>query len=527
MKALWYILFGIAVCIVVYFPVTDSDIFWHLAAAKEMVANGTFLRIDPFTDSVPGRVWINMHWLFQLISLFVYNAGSLYGLIAMKCLVFGTAALIVLRGFNGGNRPLRFALTLIAVYQIRYYLLERPVMFTVLFLVLFLYLLDRYDRERKLIYLLLLPVIQVVWTNMQGLSPIGLFITAVFAAESFIRNDRMAFRHGSAVFFFQVVAQFVNPYGAQGVVWPLALIRRIAPGVDAAYSYGVDENIPLFSLGLNGNSPLPLFIMLISLYFLYAAIQTRSLKSRGTVFVSVMALLAVIASRNITLFVFVTLYFVNGYFAKSDEIFPSVRTTKGRIVSWIVLLIIVLPIISSAKQWPAFRGLNGLSPFRFCEGGAEFLKEHRIPGVIFNADRSGGYLLFSGARKTVYMDGRFMLRSKSEFEEYLTALGSREAFDRLNAKLDFTHILLPLSPDGKNPPLLKSICNDTSFVLCHIDGGSVIYCRRGSKLPGTSIVRDKIMQNEREKWRGNSVLIKQSEMALNAFFGCCSFSFKF
>ncbi|MBL8025785.1 MAG: hypothetical protein JNL74_05210 [Fibrobacteres bacterium] len=514
--------------IIAWFPVTDADIFWHLASAREMVQQGTFLNVDPFSEFGSQKPWFNMHWLFQLLVLAVYNIGALYGLIVLKCFIFGTAAFIAMRGFSGGNKPLRFAVTFLALYQVRYYLLERPVMFTVLFIVLYLYLIDKYDKERKSVFLVVIPFIQILWTNMQGLSPIGIFITGVFALEAYLRKDKMAFRHGGALLFFQAAAQFINPYGVNGVTWPLALLKRISPGVDAAYSYGVEENVPLFSLGITGNSPVPLFIMLVSLYFFYAVIQNRSFKSRGTIIVSAMALLAVFASRNITLFAFTALYFINGYLAKADEVMPSVKTSRGRALSWGLLIVIILPLLSSARNWPAYKNLNGLSPFRFCEGGAEYLKVNRISGPLFNADRSGGFLLLSGARKTVYMDGRFMLRSKGEFEEYLNALGSREAYNRLNIKYGFTHILLPLSPDGRNPELLSSISQDTLFTLCFVDGGSVLYCQK-SVVPEESginvhdaLVRDSLIKVEVERWQGNQILARQSEMALKGFFSSVS-----
>src|SRR5687768_10834003 len=50
-------------------PVSDGDLWWHLAAGREMIATRSFLRVDPFTLSAAGRPWPDLHWLFQL---FVY-----------------------------------------------------------------------------------------------------------------------------------------------------------------------------------------------------------------------------------------------------------------------------------------------------------------------------------------------------------------------------------------------------------------------------------------------------------------------
>src|SRR5687767_10958892 len=44
-------------------PVADSDIWWHLAAGREMIARRGFLWVDPFSLGARGRPWIDLHWL--------------------------------------------------------------------------------------------------------------------------------------------------------------------------------------------------------------------------------------------------------------------------------------------------------------------------------------------------------------------------------------------------------------------------------------------------------------------------------
>src|SRR4051812_50203955 len=60
-------------------PVADGDIFWHLAAGREMVRRHAWLRADPFTISATGRAWVDVHWLFQLGAYAVHRLAGLGG----------------------------------------------------------------------------------------------------------------------------------------------------------------------------------------------------------------------------------------------------------------------------------------------------------------------------------------------------------------------------------------------------------------------------------------------------------------
>jgi len=61
--------------------ISDGDIFWHLAAGREMVRRRAFLRTDPFTLSAAGRPWPDVHWLFQLAVYGLHQTFGLAGLV--------------------------------------------------------------------------------------------------------------------------------------------------------------------------------------------------------------------------------------------------------------------------------------------------------------------------------------------------------------------------------------------------------------------------------------------------------------
>src|SRR5882724_3814473 len=84
-------------------PSTDGDIWWHLAAGREMVARRALLWTDPFSVGAAGRPWIDVHRLFQLAVYAVHQCAGLAGLVWVKCALLGLGAVLMSRALPGGR----------------------------------------------------------------------------------------------------------------------------------------------------------------------------------------------------------------------------------------------------------------------------------------------------------------------------------------------------------------------------------------------------------------------------------------
>ena len=66
--------FLILVFMLVFFialsPPQDADMWWHLAAGKEMVNQGKILTTDIFSYTHNGENWTNAFWLSDIILFF-------------------------------------------------------------------------------------------------------------------------------------------------------------------------------------------------------------------------------------------------------------------------------------------------------------------------------------------------------------------------------------------------------------------------------------------------------------------------
>ena len=162
----------------VYFPITDSDIFWHLAAGRELIAQKHLIYTDPFAYTLASPQWIDLHWLFQVLVYGLYSAGGERMLILFKlCVVSGIAALLCLTHRSSSRYVLFTAIiSSFLFYEVRYLIDIRPILITMLCMATYLFLFENARQKKQRALLWLCVPLQIIWTNSQGLYMAGLFI---------------------------------------------------------------------------------------------------------------------------------------------------------------------------------------------------------------------------------------------------------------------------------------------------------------------------------------------------------------
>jgi len=246
-------------------PISDGDIYWHLAAGREILHQRALLRFDPFTLSAAGRPWADVHWLFQLGAYALYALSGFTGLaIAKATLVAGGAMLLVRVAEHSGGALARGVCAVAVLGGLildRHLVPMRPLVITLVLLAVFLLALERLRTQpaRATWACVVLPLAQIVWCNCQGLAPFGPLLVAMYLAGAWLSTVRTrhwpfasenasSVRPLAIVFGLCVLASFVTPYGLDAVVLPLRLLGRITQGHANVFSSEVAENIPPFVL---------------------------------------------------------------------------------------------------------------------------------------------------------------------------------------------------------------------------------------------------------------------------------------
>lgn len=126
--------------------IVDFDVWYHLKAGEYNFSNLTVLRHDVFSFSAQGAEWISHSWLAEVIFYLVYAfAGGIWGLVFFSALMAVLVYFIVLRTAEvRGAPPFFSALLVLPLGYLTFELfVPRPQIFSYLFLVLLIYLLER------------------------------------------------------------------------------------------------------------------------------------------------------------------------------------------------------------------------------------------------------------------------------------------------------------------------------------------------------------------------------------------------
>lgn len=463
-------------------PCADGDVWWHLAAGREMVARGGLLFTDPFSVSAAGRAWTDVHWLFQLAAYGVHQVAGLTGLVLLKCALVGAGALL-LRSTVKGQRWAPWAVPILALwlatalFLTRSLLLVRPVIVTLVCLAIFLRGLERYRIDHRLRHLAVLVVTQVVWANCQGLSALGpAVLGAYLVGEAAAKRPWRMLATAEAGC---LLASLCTPFGWHGLSLSRALFERLLPAADNVYAHTIAENVPPFLLERwTGGEMWHLKWYCLCLGIVLVAGGLR-LRLAHALLLAGFGALALLSNRNVLLF-----YWVSSPIA-ALHLAPAVRRATRWLdherARWLPLLnagAMVAILAVSATAAARETTLSEPSPFRTPSDSVERLA--KLPGGdVFCADHHGGYLIWRlFPQQRPYMDTRLVLRTADEYAEFLGLLDFPQRFESFQARHHFGYVLLPVDYPNRYLGLIAELYRSKDFSLVFTNGSEVLFARR-------------------------------------------------
>ena len=204
------------------FPLRNNDLWWHLAAGREMVAQRAFLRSDPFSFTGFMGSWVDNSWLSQLVFFAVFQLAGTFGLVLLRAAIY-LAIAFALRSFvRAARRPEAFLPAICAWIALSFGWWElRPSAFTALALILLLGLLETIRRRgRGFVWL---PALFLVWASVHPGFVFGLLIlagtTVALYVEPFVpglprfTGDARTRGRLALVTAAAAVVTLANPYG--------------------------------------------------------------------------------------------------------------------------------------------------------------------------------------------------------------------------------------------------------------------------------------------------------------------------
>jgi len=215
----------------------SNDEFWSLAAGQWMWAHHAFMGLDPFSYTESHRRWVTDEWgselaLAALFRAFGSVAYSLYAIILGGLCLITTAAYARALGARGGRVVVIVLLLAVCVGAIAPG--DRGLDFSLVWLPLELLILTKARANPR--WLLLLPVLCLVWVNTHGSILLGLFVLAVELGWS-LMPERVVQRIGGTnrsphagslglALLGSVLASCITPYGPGLLAYDAAVSRN-------------------------------------------------------------------------------------------------------------------------------------------------------------------------------------------------------------------------------------------------------------------------------------------------------------
>jgi len=476
-------------------PIFDGDIFWHLAAGREMLHRHALLRTDPFTSSAAGRPWVDVHWLFQLGAALIHRAAGLFGIaVAEATLVAAGAVMLARAAERAGGAAARdgCAVALLGgLFLARHLLAPRPIVVTLIGLALFLWVLESWRAGSGKPRLWLLPVGQLVWVNCQGLAPLGPVLVASYvvgAAWERRRQPGPALRPLAWVLALCVLASLITPYGLSGAMLPAELLARILPHAGNLFSAAVAENVPPFVLERTAPEQAAYFKWtLLGLGVAFALLRPRLHPAHALILIA-FGSLALMANRNVLLFYWVAAPI--GAIALAPAASERWRTlfreprrqhiARVARAAAVAALLVELALVGAVRAREPRAGTP--TPFHFPVESARLLADRGVSGAVFAPDQHGGYLELAVPSVRPYIDTRLVLHTADEYAAYLALFQQPARFDALDRQQRFAAVVLTTAYPDLYLGLVRHVTQYPGWHLAYTDGYEVLFLRAGSSL---------------------------------------------
>jgi hypothetical protein len=152
----------------------DPDLGFHLKAGQWIVQNHQVPSKDTFTYTVSDHDYLDIQWLYQVLLYTLYCVGgypliSLVNGISVLGLLFITWKRLKLTDAPRWMCVLLLTMVLLGI-EIRFW--GRPETLSCILMSLTLWILELWTKKEKNL-LFLLPVIFMVWANIEGLFAVG------------------------------------------------------------------------------------------------------------------------------------------------------------------------------------------------------------------------------------------------------------------------------------------------------------------------------------------------------------------
>ncbi len=171
------------------FDLFDTDFWWHLRTGDLIWQTGKVPQTDWYTYTAADRAWIDLHWGFEVLLSWGYAHGGVVVNLA-KCVITTIAvAFLILARRRDWPIWVMVLAWLPAIFVLGGRMYVRPETLSLLYLSVYMAVIFRWNQHPWRAYLL--PFVQVLWVNTQGLFVFGPLVLAFGLIDASLRPGRV------------------------------------------------------------------------------------------------------------------------------------------------------------------------------------------------------------------------------------------------------------------------------------------------------------------------------------------------
>ena len=388
-----FLIFFFAFLILTRFYV-DPDLGWHLAIGRQYLSSGEIIRADQFSWTMPGFLWGNSYFAYQVIVAFLFEKlGHV-----IVTLIFGFVAslailLLLPKKINHGT----FLIAGLGAAMATANLAIRPHVFDfLLFAILLLCLFPKLFRKK--IFIPFWFLFFAIWANLHVGFLVGLLVLAAFVLIDFLQrfSERKAFSWvGILAIFSAILGTLITPFNLQ--MWESILFDSGGPTAWLAIAEFLPA--PIYF-------PLNLFYASSGVIFIY--IFLKKMRKDDLPLFLVGAFLFMLPFLSIfyilfwsEIFIFIAARYVN---LKFDLLKNAFSNSPVVLAILAVCSALVLNFFANFLESYKLRDLLRVDGYPV--EAVDFLRNEKLAGNLFNQYEWGGFIDWQMPEEKVFIDGR-------------------------------------------------------------------------------------------------------------------------
>jgi hypothetical protein len=460
----------------------DPDLWGYLAFGRLFWTSGEFPYQDVFAYVPTKENWIYHEWLTGVLFYPIYNRWGGTGLQLLKYMLgLLTAVLVYLTARKRGANPLVTVVALLCVGRLFHigYSPVRAQIFTYLFFVVYIYILEMTRRDQCWRRLYWLVPIQVMWTNFHGGFLAGPGLLGLYALGECLSGRRC----WAYVTMLTVCGPLtlINPYGIDYWKYIIEAVSMDRPEIWEWHS--------VLSLIKKGYPHVFYLDLLLTLFL--SSLFLVWYRKRDLTDILVLAVTAYLGLRHFRHQVFFLLAF-GVYMPVVFTVFLGAIETHQGVVNFrggwgrkaLVLLLGCLTAFFAHKfvsnspfslRTPPRRDLAEKRRFYYPIGAIEYIKTHNLKGNILPQFSWGEFIIWTlYPQCRVAMDGRYETVYQDDLcMEFWDFQYGRDGWQRFLSK--HPHDMVVIKSNSTAHKLLQA---EPGWKEAYVDAGCVVFLRQ-------------------------------------------------